>query len=141
VGNFVNLKAATMIKQMLLLAGAIALQSLAYANANDATAFDGTPADAAPIMALGGSLPDMVSHPLQAVRVYPNPFVNDVHVTHAEGCTLRVYTRSGALVLVKNISYGNEVVQLSRFVAGVYLFRISQPRPLKGELSLRVVKK
>ncbi|MDR3296976.1 MAG: T9SS type A sorting domain-containing protein [Prevotellaceae bacterium] len=130
-----------MSKQMLLLAGAMALQSLAYAN--DITDFDGTAADAAPLMAMGGSLADVnvVSRPLDAVRVFPNPFVNDVHVTHAEGCTLRVYTRSGALVLTKTITYSDEIVQLSRLAANVYLFRISQARPLKGELSLRVVKK
>lgn len=60
------------------------------------------------------------------IKLYPNPFANQLHVTGAEACVLRIMNSVGKVVLVKNVTGNEEVVDLSNLAVGVYFFRFEK---------------
>jgi hypothetical protein len=60
------------------------------------------------------------------IKVFPNPFTGEVHITDAEGCTLRVITVSGAVVHIQRITNPDEVIRIEHLPAGMYFFRVER---------------
>jgi hypothetical protein len=60
------------------------------------------------------------------VTLYPNPFAGSLHLTGAEGCTLRVVSVSGATVHTQKITSPDETVHLEGLPAGMYFFRLEK---------------
>ncbi len=73
---------------------------------------------------------------LQAdIVIYPNPFANKLHITGAEGCTLRVLNVIGATVCIQKLVNPDETVDLGQLSSGMYLFRLEKDgkaKTLKG---------
>jgi len=57
------------------------------------------------------------------LNVYPNPFVDRVHINGAEGCHLQVFATNGLIVLNVKITDNDETVQLGHLPSGLYIFR------------------
>ena len=72
------------------------------------------------------------------LSIYPNPFVRALHLTGAEGCTLRVADQSGAVVHMQKVASSEEIVQLEHLPSGVYFLRIEKEGQVK---TLKAVKK
>ncbi|MDR0714465.1 MAG: T9SS type A sorting domain-containing protein, partial [Bacteroidales bacterium] len=70
-------------------------------------------------------------------RLYPNPFAGALHLTGAEGWTLRVFTSGGAAVHVRKPTGADETVHLERLPAGLYFFRLEKDGKVK---TLKAVK-
>jgi hypothetical protein len=60
------------------------------------------------------------------ISAYPNPFRGTLHLTGAEGCTLTVFTSTGALVHTQQLTAADETIHLERLPAGLYLFRLEK---------------
>ena len=61
-----------------------------------------------------------------AITLYPNPFVDELHLSGAEGCTLRVINTSGATVYRRQLTSTNETVSLESLPAGLYFLRFEK---------------
>ena len=72
-----------------------------------------------------------------ALKLYPNPFSDPVHIENAEGCTLTVITEIGTVALVQKITNSNETIRLEHWPAGVYFFRFEKDGKAK---TVKVVK-
>jgi len=69
------------------------------------------------------------------LKIYPNPFSGVIHLTGAEGCTLRVTTVSGDVVHTQKLINPIETIPLEHLRTGVYFFWVSdgkQTQMLKG---------
>ena len=60
------------------------------------------------------------------LQIYPNPFTGEVHITGAEGCTLRIITASGAVVHIQRITNPDEIIRIEHLPAGMYFFRVER---------------
>jgi len=60
------------------------------------------------------------------LKVYPNPFTDEVRITGATGSTLQVITESGVLVHTQKITGTDESLRLNHLPAGVYFFRLEK---------------
>ncbi|MDR1667118.1 MAG: autotransporter-associated beta strand repeat-containing protein, partial [Bacteroidales bacterium] len=60
------------------------------------------------------------------ISAYPNPFRGTLHLTGAEGCTLTVFTSTGALVHTQKVTATDEIVSLEHLPTGLYLFRLEK---------------
>jgi hypothetical protein len=83
------------------------------------------------------SAPAMSESESKTFRLYPNPFAGSLHLTGAEGCTLRVFTSGGAVVHVQKPTGADETVHLERLPAGLYFFRLEKDGKVK---TLKAVK-
>jgi uncharacterized repeat protein (TIGR02543 family) len=61
-----------------------------------------------------------------AVTLYPNPFVAEVRLTGAEGCTLTVFTAEGASIHTQKMSGAEETIALENLPSGLYFFRLEK---------------
>jgi hypothetical protein len=61
-----------------------------------------------------------------AVKLYPNPFTGVLHLSGAEGCTLRVINASGTAVHIRLLTSSDEAVQLGNLPAGLYFFHLEK---------------
>ena len=64
-------------------------------------------------------------------NLYPNPFTGLLHLTGAEGGTLRVFAESGAAVHVQKIASPDETIRLEHLPAGMYLFCLEKEGKVK----------
>jgi uncharacterized repeat protein (TIGR02543 family) len=71
------------------------------------------------------------------LKVYPNPFTNILHITEAEGYTLRIMTQNGVLVHTQRISSNLEALKLQYFSAGIYVLQLIKNGKIK---TIRIVK-
>ena len=71
------------------------------------------------------------------LNLYPNPFVDHITITDAEGCILRVFTLTGTPALVQKIENAVQVIHLQHLPKGVYFFRIEKNQQMK---TLKAVK-
>jgi uncharacterized repeat protein (TIGR02543 family) len=62
----------------------------------------------------------------ETFRLYPNPFNGTLHITGAEGCTLRVFTVTGAAVHTRKVTGADETIHLEHLPAGLYLFQLEK---------------
>jgi hypothetical protein len=61
--------------------------------------------------------------PLQTdINLYPNPFTSELHLTGAEGYTLRVFSITGVTVYAQKVVQTDEVISLGGIPSGVYFF-------------------
>jgi hypothetical protein len=60
------------------------------------------------------------------LNLYPNPFMNELRITNAEGCTLRVSNLAGAIVHIQKINNADATLQLGHLPAGMYLFHFEK---------------
>jgi hypothetical protein len=73
----------------------------------------------------------------EAFRLYPNPFNGTLHITGAEGCTLRVFTATGAAVHTRKVTGTDETIHLEHLPAGLYLFQLEKDGKTK---TIKIVK-
>jgi uncharacterized repeat protein (TIGR02543 family) len=59
-------------------------------------------------------------------KLYPSPFAKTVHLTGAEGCTLTVFTATGAAVHTQKIADAEETIALENLPTGLYFFRLEK---------------
>jgi hypothetical protein len=59
-----------------------------------------------------------------AITLYPNPFTSTLHLSGAEGCTLRVINAAGATVHLRQLASPSETVNLESLPAGVYFLHL-----------------
>ena len=71
------------------------------------------------------------------LKVYPNPFTGQLHLSGADGCALQVITENGAVVHTQKIIAPDEILLLEHLPAGVYFLRVEKERQMK---TLKVVK-
>jgi hypothetical protein len=77
--------------------------------------------------------------PLQAdINLYPNPFTREVHLTGAEGCTLKVVSATGVVVHTQKVVQINEIISLGNLPTGIYFFRFEKKGNVK---TVKAVKK
>ena len=60
------------------------------------------------------------------VKVYPNPFIGEVHITGADGYMLRVINSAGVEIYIQMINTTDETVRMEHLPAGVYFFRFEK---------------
>ncbi|MDR1672486.1 MAG: T9SS type A sorting domain-containing protein, partial [Bacteroidales bacterium] len=60
------------------------------------------------------------------ISAYPNPFRGSLHLTGAEGCTLTVFTSTGAAVHTQKLTAADETIHLEHLPTGLYLFLLEQ---------------
>ncbi|MDR2622151.1 MAG: C10 family peptidase [Dysgonamonadaceae bacterium] len=60
------------------------------------------------------------------LNLYPNPFTDEVQLKGAKGCTLRIFSLSGALIHVQEVMTSDETIHPEHLQAGVYLFRLDK---------------
>ncbi|MDR1666888.1 MAG: T9SS type A sorting domain-containing protein, partial [Bacteroidales bacterium] len=60
------------------------------------------------------------------ISAYPNPFRGTLHLVGAEGCTLTVFTSTGALVHTQKLTAADETIHLEHLPTGLYLFRLEK---------------
>jgi uncharacterized repeat protein (TIGR02543 family) len=60
------------------------------------------------------------------VKLYPNPFISELHLTGAEGCVLRVISVAGAVLHTQKVLSPDETISLERLPAGLYFFRLEK---------------
>ena len=59
------------------------------------------------------------------LKVYPNPFIDEVHITGTYGkTTLRIFNSNGAVVHTRRITSPNETLSLGSLPSGMYFFRL-----------------
>jgi hypothetical protein len=61
-----------------------------------------------------------------AVKLYPNPFAGVLHLSGAEGCTLRVISSGGATVYIRLLTSSDEAVHLENLPTGLYFIRLEK---------------
>ena len=71
------------------------------------------------------------------LKIYPNPFVEMVKITGAEGCVLQVISASGIVMHTIKISDQEETLGLGNLPVGLYLFRLEK----NGETTVQKVVK
>jgi uncharacterized repeat protein (TIGR02543 family) len=71
--------------------------------------------------------PTGVADQLQAdIKLYPNPFISELHLTGAEGCVLRVISITSAPVHTQKALNPDETISLPHLPAGLYFFRLEK---------------
>jgi hypothetical protein len=60
------------------------------------------------------------------IRIYPNPFVNEVHIKGAAGYTLRIFSPDGVLIHTPEVITSDEAIELAHLPEGIYLFRLDK---------------
>jgi hypothetical protein len=61
------------------------------------------------------------------LRLYPNPFSDELYLKGAKGCTLRIFTPDGILIHIRKImTASDEIIRLKHLPAGIYLFRLDR---------------
>ncbi|MDR1592744.1 MAG: Ig-like domain-containing protein [Prevotellaceae bacterium] len=63
---------------------------------------------------------------LSEIMLYPNPFVNELSLTGATGCTLTVYSSTGMAVRTQLLTAAEEIIDLSELSAGLYFFLLEK---------------
>ena len=71
------------------------------------------------------------------LKVYPNPFTGTVHITGADGCTMRVINSAGKIVLTQKIINSDEPIRLEHLPVGVYFFVLEKDGQTK---TVKVIK-
>jgi hypothetical protein len=61
-----------------------------------------------------------------ALTLYPNPFADELHISGAEGCTLRLINASGATVLLRQLASPSENLNLETLPAGLYFLHFEK---------------
>jgi hypothetical protein len=61
-----------------------------------------------------------------AAKLYPNPFADVLHLSGAEGCTLRVISSAGATVYTRKLSSPDEAIHLESLPAGSYFIHLEK---------------
>jgi len=67
------------------------------------------------------------------LKIFPNPFAEEVHVTAAEGGTLRVMNITGVLVHTQPLSSYDETLRLAFLPKGVYFFLLEKDGKMRTE--------
>jgi hypothetical protein len=111
---------------------------VAIANVNSASTTFVMPANPVTVTAnfegITGNAEPSPSH----LKIYPNPFADVVHITHAEGCTLRVVNTAGVVVHTQPITSPDETLRLGRLPNGIHFFRIEKNNRM---ITVKVVKR
>jgi len=72
------------------------------------------------------------------LKLYPNPFVDVLHLTGAAGCTLKIFMGNDVQIRTQKIENSNETIKLGYLSAGVYFFRLEKDGKAK---TLKAIKK
>ena len=78
------------------------------------------------------------SNPMPNFNMYPNPFVDVLHITGSENCILRLMDIAGAIVHTQVISGMNETINLQHLQPGVYFCMVEKEGQAK---TVKVIKK
>lgn len=78
------------------------------------------------------------SNPMPELNIYPNPFVDVLHITGSENCTLRVMDITGVIVHTQEISGTSEIINLQHLLPGVYFCMVEKEGQAK---TVKVIKK
>lgn len=60
------------------------------------------------------------------LNIYPNPFVDMLHITGAESSTLRIMDVTGVMVHTQKITGSEEIIHLEQLLPGVYFFHVEK---------------
>jgi len=74
---------------------------------------------------------------ISTLKIYPNPIKDEVHITSAEGCTLRVFNIAGVTVHTQHITNSDETINFEHIPGGVYFFRFEKDG---NEKTVKVIK-
>lgn len=72
------------------------------------------------------------------LKVYPNPFADQLTLSGADGCSLRIVDVAGTVILNKEIYSSHEQINLNQLTPGVYFCHIQKDKQAKV---VKVVKK
>ena len=74
---------------------------------------------------------------IASVQVFPNPFINEIHIADAAGFSLQVFTQTGAIVHTQQIVNSIETVNLHHLPTGIFILRLEK----NGEIrTARIIK-
>ena len=99
------------------------------ATANDATGRRGT----TNITISGQTITNVEAPLIRDLQMFPNPFIDILHIRGAEGSNLTVTDAAGVTVYTKKITLEYEVVRLGQLPAGVYFFRVEKEGAVRTE--------
>jgi lysophospholipase L1-like esterase len=74
----------------------------------------------------------------EAITLFPNPFAGKLHLSGAEGCSLRVVNGAGATVYTRLLTSSGEAILTENLPAGLYFFHLEKGGKSK---TLQAVKK
>jgi arylsulfatase len=74
----------------------------------------------------------------EAITLFPNPFAGKLHLSGAEGCSLRVVNGAGATVYTRLLTSSGEAILTESLPAGLYFFHLEKGGKSK---TLQAVKK
>jgi hypothetical protein len=87
---------------------------------------DNTKRGTATVTVSGGAETAAESLLTAAITLYPNPFADELHISGAEGCTLRLINASGATVLLRQLASPSETLSLETLPAGLYFLHFEK---------------
>jgi hypothetical protein len=65
------------------------------------------------------------------MKLFPNPFWNEIHIQGAAGCTLQITNAAGTMVYVKKLTNPSETVSTKDLPEGIYLLRLEKDGKVK----------
>ena len=102
-------------------------QNMFFTNAKSANAMFFMPINDVTVTAVFEKIITGVETPFaQNLKVYPNPFIDQINMMGANGCTLRVVDVTGATVHFQKITKPVETVHLEQLPAGLYFFHVEK---------------
>lgn len=60
-----------------------------------------------------------------AMKVFPNPVTDELHITNMEGREIKVFNALGELVLKRKIKSRDQIVKLGNYQSGIYHIRVA----------------
>lgn len=75
--------------------------------------------------------------PYTELRLYPNPFTDEVHLEGAKDCTLHIFSPIGLLIHTRKITATDEIIPLQHLRTGVYLFLLDKDKKTKAIWGVR----
>jgi hypothetical protein len=72
------------------------------------------------------------------INLYPNPFKNELHLTHAAGFMLQIYTVNGTMVHTQKVVSQNETIYTERLPAGVCFFKMEKDGETKTIKAIKI---
>ena len=65
------------------------------------------------------------------LKIYPNPFVGELRILGAEGCTLQVISANGTIMHTQRIENEHQTIHLEHLPKGIYFFRLQKDEQMK----------
>lgn len=80
-----------------------------------------------------------IQHMANNIAIYPNPTLDHLTITNAEGVTLIVHNSVGMKIMEKNLSNNSEIINTSNWDEGLHILTLTDKKSEKGRM--KIVKK